>query len=308
MSAPVEQQATQAVFDVAMDLLKPVCLMLDSSFRVTYVLGDLGYYGYTTPHPGVDCREVLPMIYGLESSPGDWLPVLETPNGQAVDVRWQRQDDAIRVLLTDSTAHRNHAAGIQQTAHETSIGRYRVEQLADRLHQAHAELEAKQAQLEAANVEIGKLAVTDEMTGLHNRRGFLLLARQELELARRSGMRSMFVFCDVDGLKTVNDTWGHAEGDALLIAAGQAFASAFRKGDVVARLGGDEFCAFMADCKDEAGSIETAIRQRFEAHALPGKPYRLAATVGVIPCPLDGADAEMYESKRARRARQTATG
>lgn len=86
------------------------------------------------------------------------------------------------------------------------------------------------------------LAVTDELTGSHNRRGFMLLAGQVLREARRRELPVSVLFCDVDGLKQVNDTWGHPAGDRLLAAVGRALAEVCRGSDVVARWGGDEFC------------------------------------------------------------------
>ncbi len=89
--------------------------------------------------------------------------------------------------------------------------------------------------------ELGSLALTDELTGLYNRRGFLALAERQLKLGRRSGRGILLVFIDVDGLKQLNDTFGHAEGDRTLIRAGGVLEKTFRESDVVARFGGDEF-------------------------------------------------------------------
>ncbi len=89
--------------------------------------------------------------------------------------------------------------------------------------------------------ELGSLALTDELTGLYNRRGFLALAERQLKLGRRSGRGILLVFIDVDGLKQLNDTFGHAEGDRTLMRAGGVLEKTFRESDVVARFGGDEF-------------------------------------------------------------------
>ena len=89
--------------------------------------------------------------------------------------------------------------------------------------------------------EISALSLEDELTGLHNRRAFMTMADQRLQLLERSGSLCMLIFADVDGLKAANDTLGHEAGDRLLVDAARALQSAFRRTDLVARIGGDEF-------------------------------------------------------------------
>jgi two-component system, cell cycle response regulator len=89
--------------------------------------------------------------------------------------------------------------------------------------------------------QISALSLTDELTGLTNRRGFLTMAEQRLQLLVRRGCSCLMLFADVDGLKEVNDHGGHEAGDRLLIAAATALRDAFRSTDLIARLGGDEF-------------------------------------------------------------------
>ena len=89
--------------------------------------------------------------------------------------------------------------------------------------------------------EISALSLTDELTGLHNRRAFMTMADQRLQLLERSGSLCLLIFADVDGLKAANDTMGHEAGDRLLVDAARALQSAFRRTDLVARMGGDEF-------------------------------------------------------------------
>ena len=80
------------------------------------------------------------------------------------------------------------------------------------------------AALEQANAEIHKLSLTDDLTGLSNRRGFYLLAESALHSAHHNGRRCLLAFIDVDGLKQVNDQHGHEVGDALLADIGQVVA------------------------------------------------------------------------------------
>jgi diguanylate cyclase (GGDEF)-like protein len=101
-----------------------------------------------------------------------------------------------------------------------------------------AELEARLAYLE-------DLAVTDELTGALNRRGFLVEFQRAIDAARRGGPKGVLIICDLDGFKTVNDRLGHAFGDDLLRQTGRILMRAVRKMDVAARLGGDEFALIL---------------------------------------------------------------
>ena len=106
--------------------------------------------------------------------------------------------------------------------------------------------------------ELGNLALTDVLTGLYNRRGFLALAERQLKLSRRSGRGILLVFIDVDGLKQINDTFGHAEGDRTLIRAGGVLEKTFRESDVVARFGGDEFAVLAIEASGHNQEIIAA--------------------------------------------------
>ncbi|MCX8110230.1 MAG: PAS domain S-box protein [Syntrophorhabdaceae bacterium] len=88
------------------------------------------------------------------------------------------------------------------------------------------------------------LSITDELTGLLNRRGFFTLAEQQLKMARRLGKELILFFIDMDGLKWINDNIGHQEGDKALITLAKALKDTFRESDIIGRLGGDEFAVF----------------------------------------------------------------
>src|SRR4029079_17268819 len=95
--------------------------------------------------------------------------------------------------------------------------------------------------------DLHALALIDELTGLHNRRGFTLFAEQELARARRHGRVPVLVFADLDDLKGINDSHGHSAGDAALRLVAAAFKSIVREADIVARWSGDEFVALLSD-------------------------------------------------------------
>src|SRR3989338_8947318 len=91
-----------------------------------------------------------------------------------------------------------------------------------------------------------ELSITDELTNLYNRRGFLTLAADRLKLTRRSKTGLWMFFADVDGLKHINDTFGHQEGDRALTDVAQILKKIFRESDIIARLSGDEFIILIA--------------------------------------------------------------
>ena len=170
-----------------------------------------------------------------------------------------------------------------------------------------------------ADEEIRKLAITDTMTGLYNRRGFIALAEQQIKSANRLFNTLVLFFIDVDGLKIVNDTMGHEEGDRLLINAAKILKQTFRESDIIARVGGDEF-AVLADNKERTTQIVLhRFSERIRIHnALPDRKYNISMSIGTtiydpaIPCPLDDlisrADQKMYEQKKERSSREKAGG
>lgn len=85
------------------------------------------------------------------------------------------------------------------------------------------------------------MSLIDELTGLHNRRGFFTLGDQLVKMMKRSDDQVFIVFFDLDNMKTINDTFGHAIGDEALKQTAQTLRNTFRESDVIARLGGDEF-------------------------------------------------------------------
>jgi two-component system cell cycle response regulator len=160
--------------------------------------------------------------------------------------------------------------------------------------------------------QLRQLAIIDELTGIHNRRGFTTLAEHQLKLAARRGTPAAMVFIDLDGMKAINDTYGHAEGDRALIDAAQLLRTKLRDSDVVARLGGDEFAALLFDCDPPTAEV---VVERLQAsvrdhNARSSRPYSLSLSIGVaelVPGAdatvdelIDRADRAMYEHKVGR--------
>lgn len=161
--------------------------------------------------------------------------------------------------------------------------------------------------------EIRHLALSDDLTCLYNRRGFYAAATQQLKIARRNQKPAALFFCDVNELKTINDTYGHREGDLALVRTADALEEVFRESDVLARLGGDEFAVLAADlAREHEERILKRLHQSVRAAGKDEVRYSLCVSVGVAwfdpqnPADLgelmDEADRAMYQQKRKRFA------
>lgn len=166
----------------------------------------------------------------------------------------------------------------------------------------------------ALQERIRAAATHDELTGLHNLRGFRALAQQQITAAARTGERVAVIFADLDSLKTVNDVHGHAEGSRMIRDAASILSVVTRAADIVGRVGGDEFCVLLtaAPAGTERRVIErlTSAIDAFNASRM--RPYSLAVSLGTagghpsegttLDALVERADAAMYEAKRSRRA------
>lgn len=163
-----------------------------------------------------------------------------------------------------------------------------------------------------------KACLTDDLTRLNNRRGFMALAEQHLRIARRQGKDSVVMYVDMDDFKQVNDTYGHATGDRALMAVSRLLKSTVRDCDVVARMGGDEFTILALDA-DVMGAraIQKRLDERLALFNASGElPMALSLTVGhtrvrstdtASLCELLArADQLLYARKRRRQTTKAA--
>lgn len=174
------------------------------------------------------------------------------------------------------------------------------------------------SRLETYNRSLTTLSQKDELTGLYNRRGFQIVAEQQLSLCRSGGRPGLLFYFDMDGLKEINDAYGHDEGDAAISALAEILRSVFRAGDPLARLGGDEFTAFTMNTPTQSAEMLCARLQdhldRHNEHS--DKPYSLSVSIGYAPSStgdegasadseidelLRTADRKMYSGKRAKK-------
>ena len=159
--------------------------------------------------------------------------------------------------------------------------------------------------------ELRLLALTDDLTGLYNRRGFLILGMQQLKISRRNGLPLLLFFADVDHLKVANDAHGHDEGDALLLRCSAVLNNTFREADIVARLGGDEFAVLAQEGADSTSEIlQRRLNVSLRDVNARGGLTQLSISLGIsrfdpqLPVSLaellTSADRNMYQQKRAR--------
>lgn len=159
-------------------------------------------------------------------------------------------------------------------------------------------------------------AMTDELTGLFNRRGFMTLADKLIKISVRDKTDLLLVYVDFDNMKWINDSLGHTVGDQALVETATLLGDTFRLADVVARLGGDEFVILCTD-NSALGNEETILNRLNEniekTNRLTTRQYPLSLSVGVgryehlSPCSIDEllrrADRAMYENKEEKKTR-----
>lgn len=181
------------------------------------------------------------------------------------------------------------------------------------LAQRVAELEQALGELKQAQETLRNLSLTDDLTGLYNRRGFFTLADQYLKSARRAGKEASLIYTDMDDLKLINDTHGHEEGSKALGEIAAILRRTFRRSDIIARIGGDEFVILETDAeRTDAQTSITRLRENLRRHNT-SRPhvYELSLSIGIVRGGLDEyptvealltrGDELMYEEKRGKR-------
>jgi diguanylate cyclase (GGDEF)-like protein len=174
-------------------------------------------------------------------------------------------------------------------------------------------LRENEAVLKEREERLSFLAHHDSLTGLYNRQMLESRLQYTLDLAKRNGTSFALLFCDLDLFKLINDQFGHAMGDAVLIRVAQRLLKGRRKSDTVARLGGDEFVILLTTLGDPRPDAERLAQQYIAAIAAPYAvglhELTLSASIGVALYtggPMSGsqlmtqADTAMYQAKRAR--------
>jgi diguanylate cyclase (GGDEF)-like protein len=217
-------------------------------------------------------------------------------------------DDVFQGLLSE--ANRELATLLRDVRTEpqgVSLGDAKSQQVSELLMRA-VRCAARQYMLQA---ELGNLALTDELTGLYNRRGFMAVAERQMRLGRRTGRGMLLFMMDVNGLKSINDSFGHLEGDCALKRTSAVLEETFRDSDVVARLGGDEFAVLAIEAAGHSEpTIKARLFERLKSISAEQSRYEISLSIGVarfdprnvtsIGELMVKADRAMYEQKRRR--------
>lgn len=253
----------------------------------------------------------------------DWM--MPGMDGAEVCRRVRRMEQACPtyiILLTAKSSKDEIVTGLRTGADDYLTKPFNREELYARVQvgmrvvELQRNLAERVRQLEFAEAELRSLSLTDDLTGLRNRRGFLVHAEEHLKAARRTGKEFLLLYADMDGLKKINDTLGHAEGSRAIVRTAQILRQTFRESDIVARLGGDEFTML---AKDVPGGTLEAITTRLQENlsnynAGRQHSYELSLSIGVLRVMPDSsatveellarADQLMYEQKRAKKRHQ----
>jgi diguanylate cyclase (GGDEF)-like protein/PAS domain S-box-containing protein len=174
-----------------------------------------------------------------------------------------------------------------------------------------AELERYHRELEDANDQLRRLAVTDELTGLRNRRAFEERLVMEFSMARRRKRELAVLLIDVDNFKTINDRWGHSAGDEVLRRLGNILRTTVRLPDLPARYGGEEFAVLLPESgEDSAMGLARRVMQRVAAEEWENEPVTISMGMAAMNESLQNgyqlvelADEALYAAKRAGKNR-----
>ena len=160
------------------------------------------------------------------------------------------------------------------------------------------------------------LSLTDDLTGLYNRRRFFVLTEQYLKVALRTKKRLLLLFIDMDDLKWINDNYGHNEGDQALVEFAKILQQSFRESDIIARIGGDEFVVLFVSTDENSERLLTRLHENLKDYNdQRSRRYPLSISVGTAqfdpesPVSIDQllseADASMYAQKRKKQKRNS---
>lgn len=227
------------------------------------------------------------------------------------------------ILLTANTRKELIVAGLEAGADDYITKPFDTEELNARVKvgmrmvELQSCLAQRVAELELAQESLRNLSLTDDLTGLYNRRGFFTLAEQKLNSARREGRHASLIYLDMDGLKRLNDTLGHETGSRAIREVAEILRETFRSSDLISRIGGDEFVIFQtSNGHNDHGNDVLRLQHNIGEHnSRQGRDYDVSVSIGVVSMPSDSAadssssleellkcgDREMYEQKRGKR-------
>jgi diguanylate cyclase (GGDEF)-like protein/PAS domain S-box-containing protein len=163
--------------------------------------------------------------------------------------------------------------------------------------------------------QLHHMSISDELTGLFNRRGFMTLADKHLKMAQRCGKDVFLLYADFDNMKWINDTHGHPVGDNALVETAVILKNTFRQADLIGRVGGDEFIVMMSEPRERNGEVVVLERLATEiakANDRAHRKYQILLSIGTVRYNhleqttidelMSQADLLMYEDKKKKKA------
>ncbi len=162
--------------------------------------------------------------------------------------------------------------------------------------------------------QLHHMSITDELTGLFNRRGFITLAGKQLKMAHRCSKDAFLLYADFDNMKWINDTHGHPVGDEALVETAVILTNTFRQADLIGRVGGDEFIVLMNEPKERQGEevvLERLASEISKANSQPDRKYQILLSIGTVRYDhheqtsidelMSQADLLMYANKKQKK-------
>jgi diguanylate cyclase (GGDEF)-like protein len=245
----------------------------------------------------------VPVIFQTANYDVSEIHRLARASGIQHILRKPAEPQEILRAVNESLKQPTQPARLPQTG---QLQREHLQLLADKLYQ-------KVSELEKVNDRLRSLSLSDGLTGLNNRRGFMILATGLLKFTRRAGYSLCLMYIDLDSLKYINDTFGHTAGDTAITHFARILTDTFRDSDVIGRMGGDEFVALLIDATEsDLAGMQARLQSNVDAYNLQSESgHALSFSLGVIRVDsnstitmetlLSQADAAMYKHKQGRK-------
>ncbi|WP_443662484.1 GGDEF domain-containing protein [Clostridium sp.] len=287
------KQCCLCVFDTPVNILSETKLILPSKSKLI-----LGYNkGILAKEQYIDTLDILPDEFIYE----------------------EKRNDLILFPLITGDAYFGYIAFDMNAVSEFVYENFReqisntlkIQMLFNERIKAEEQLNLAVIELEKRNGELKNSYVIDELTGIFNRRGFYMHGGSLYKSASITGGKVIMCFGDIDGLKKINDTYGHSEGDQAILMAALLIRESCEVDDVLARIGGDEFTIIMANksTENEINKINEHITSNFTRYNLISKkPYKLTISLGFSVYSQDmklsfdellqAADKQLYNQKK----------